>query len=141
MEERELNELRYLKKEIRYQMERVRRLEEKATSVTQIIGGIPACKGITDRVAEYAPQIASMKTLIQNNIRWCLHLQYKIEAFIESIEESEMRQIFGGKDLEADRLCHDRRRGREHAIQTAQGISAAKTEGGKESRLRQGYRR
>ena len=34
MEERELNELRYLKKEIRYQMERVRRLEEKATSVT-----------------------------------------------------------------------------------------------------------
>lgn len=65
MEERELNELRYLKKEIRYQMERVRRLEEKATSVTQIIGGIPACKGITDRVAEYAPQIASMKTLIQ----------------------------------------------------------------------------
>ena len=44
MEERELNELRYLKKEIRYQMERVRRREEKATSVTQILGGIPACK-------------------------------------------------------------------------------------------------
>ncbi len=71
MEERELNELRYLKKEIRYQMERVRRLEEKATSVTQILGGIPACKGITDRVAEYAPQIAHLKTLI----RWCLHLR------------------------------------------------------------------
>ena len=75
MEERELNELRYLKKEIRYQMERVRRPEEKATSVTQILGGIPACKGITDRVAEYAPQIAHLKTLIQNNIRWCLHLR------------------------------------------------------------------
>ena len=75
MEERELNELRYLKKEIRYQMERVRRLEEKATSVTQILEGIPACKGITDRVAEYAPQIAHLKTLIQNNIRWCLHLR------------------------------------------------------------------
>ena len=75
MEERELNELRYLKKEIRYQMERVRRLEEKATSVTQILGGIPAFKGITDRVAEYAPQIAHLKTLIQNNIRWCLHLR------------------------------------------------------------------
>lgn len=100
MEERELNELRHLKKEIRYQIERVRRLEEKATSMTQIIGGIPACKGITDRVAEYAPQIAHLKTLIQNNIRWCLHLQYKIESFIESIEESEIRQIFRLRYLE-----------------------------------------
>ena len=100
MEERELNELRHLKKEIRYQIERVRRLEEKATSMTQIIGGIPACKGITDRVAEYAPQIAHLKTLIQNNIRWRLHLQYKIEAFIESIEESEIRQIFRLRYLE-----------------------------------------
>ena len=100
MEERELNELRHLKKEIRYQIERVRRLEEKATSITQIIGGIPACKGITDRVAEYAPQIAHLKTLIQNNIKWCLHHQYKIEVFIESIEESEIRQIFRLRYLE-----------------------------------------
>ena len=100
MEERELNELQDLKKEIRYQVDQLRRLEEKATSMTQIIRGIPAYRGITDRVAEYAPQIAGLKTLIQNNIRWCLNLQYRIESYIESIEESEIRQIFRLRYLE-----------------------------------------
>lgn len=100
MEERELKEWQNLKKEIQYQVNQLRRLEEKSTSITKIMCGIPACKGIKDRVGAYAPQIAHLKTLIQNNIRWCLNLQYKIESFIESIEESEMRQIFRLRYLE-----------------------------------------
>ena len=100
MEERELNELQDLKKEIQYQVNQLRRLEERSTSMTRIISGIPAYRGITDRVGEYAPQIARLKILLQNNLRWCLNLQYKIELFIESIDESEMRQIFRLRYLE-----------------------------------------
>ena len=61
MTKKELSQLYYLKKEIKEQQNRIKELEAAASSCTLKITGIPNGALASDRVGNYAVQIADLK--------------------------------------------------------------------------------
>ncbi len=93
MTKKELSQLYYLKKEIRQQQKRLQELETAATSCTSKITGMPHGMGINDKISKYAAQIADLKGLLDLNLKKCFYELNRINRFIESVEDSEMRLI------------------------------------------------
>ena len=93
MTKKELSQLYYLKKEIRQQQKRLQELENAATSCTAKITGMPHGMGINDKISKYAAQIADLKGLLDLNLKKCFYELNRINRFIESVEDSEMRMI------------------------------------------------
>lgn len=94
MTKKELSQLYYLKKEIKHQQQRLEELETLATScTTKIITGLPHGTGINDKICKYAAQIADLKGLLDLNLKKCFYELNRINRFIESIPDSEMRMI------------------------------------------------
>ena len=93
MTKKELSQLYYLKKEIRQQQKRLQELETAATSCTSKITGMPHGTGINDKISKYAAQIADLKGLLDLNLKKCFYELNRINRFIESVEDSEMRMI------------------------------------------------
>lgn len=93
MTKKELSQLYYLKKEIKEQQKRLEELETLATSCTAKITGMPHGTGINDKIGKYAAQIADLKTLLNKNIEKCFDELNKINEFINSINDSLIRQI------------------------------------------------
>ena len=93
MTKKELSQLYYLKKEIRQQQKRLQELETAATSCTSKITGMPHGTGINDKISKYAAQIADLKGLLDLNLKKCFNELNRINRFIESVEDSEMRMI------------------------------------------------
>ena len=93
MTKKELSQLYYLKKEIREQQKRLEELETLATSCTAKITGLPHGTGINDKISKYAVQIADLKGLLDLNLKKCFYELNRINRFIESVEDSEMRMI------------------------------------------------
>ncbi len=93
MTKKELSQLYYLKKEIRQQQKRLQELETAATSCTAKITGMPHGMGINDKISKYAAQIADLKGLLDLNLKKCFYELNRINRFIESVEDSEMRMI------------------------------------------------
>ena len=58
MSMQELKGLYYLKKEIKEQQRRLDELETAATACTAKITGLPSGRGISDKIGNYAAQIA-----------------------------------------------------------------------------------
>ena len=79
-------------------MERVRRLEEKATSVTQILGGYSGLQGHYRQGSGVRATDCPLKNADPK--QYSMVFASQIESYIESIEESEMRQIFRLRYLE-----------------------------------------
>ena len=79
MTKKELSQLYYLKKEIKEQQKRLSELEALATSCTAKITGLPNGNGISDKIANYATEIADLKSLLNR--------------FIDSVQDSKMRMI------------------------------------------------
>ena len=93
MTKKELSQLYYLKKEIRQQQKRLQELETAATSCTSKITGMPHGMGINDKISKYAAQIADLKGLLDLNLKKCFYELNRINRFIESVEDSEIRMI------------------------------------------------
>lgn len=93
MTKKELSQLYYLKKEIRQQQKRLQELEAAATSCTSKITGMPHGMGINDKISKYAAQIADLKGLLDLNLKKCFYELNRINRFIESVEDSEIRMI------------------------------------------------
>ena len=93
MTKKELSQLYYLKKEIRQQQKRLQELETVATSCTSKITGMPHGMGINDKISKYAAQIADLKGLLDLNLKKCFYELNRINRFIESVEDSEIRMI------------------------------------------------
>lgn len=93
MTKKELSQLYYLKKEIRHQQKRLEELETLATTCTAQITGMPHGMGINDKIGEYAAQIADLKGLLDLNLKKCFYELNRINRFIESVEDSQMRMI------------------------------------------------
>lgn len=93
MTKKELSQLYYLKKEIRQQQKRLQELETAATSCTSKITGMPHGTGINDKISKYAAQIADLKGLLDLNLKKCFYELNRINRFIESVEDSEIRMI------------------------------------------------
>lgn len=93
MTKKELSQLYYLKKEIRQQQKRLQELETAATSCTSKITGMPHGTWINDKISKYAAQIADLKGLLDLNLKKCFYELNRINRFIESVEDSEIRMI------------------------------------------------
>lgn len=93
MTKKELSQLYYLRKEIKEQQRRLSELETLATSCTANVTGIPNGNGISYKVANYAAQIADLKGLLDLNLKKCFYELNRLDRFISSVKDSEMRII------------------------------------------------
>ena len=93
MTSRELKNLYYLKKEIKEQQRRIAELETLAINCSTKITGLPTGKGISDKIGNYAAQIADLKALLDLNLKKCFYELNRISRYIEGVEEPLIKQI------------------------------------------------
>lgn len=93
MTKKELSQLYYLKKEIKEQQRRLAELEALAINCSTEITGLPTGKGISDKIGNYAAQIADLKALLDLNLKKCFYELNRIDRFIQSVEDSQIRII------------------------------------------------
>ena len=104
MTSRELKNLYYLKKEIKEQQRRIAELEAVATNCSTKITGLPTGKGISDKIGNYAAQIADLKALLDLNLKKCFYELNRLDRFIQSVDDPLLRQIFqigGGNSVDS----------------------------------------
>jgi len=93
MTKKELSQLYYLNCEIEEQQRRLAELESIATSCTANITGLPKTDGIADKIAKYAIEISDLKGLLDLNLKKCFYELNRLNRYIQSVEESQMRLI------------------------------------------------
>ena len=93
MTKKELSQLYYLKKEIKEQQRRIAELETLAINCSTKITGLPTGTGISDKIGNYAAQIADLKALLDLNLKKCFYELNRIDRFIQSVEDSQIRII------------------------------------------------
>lgn len=93
MTKKELSQLYYLRKEIKEQQRRLSELEALATNCTAKITGLPNGNGVSDKIANYAIEIADLKDLIEKNLGKCIEEHKKLTTFINNIGDSQIRLI------------------------------------------------
>ena len=93
MTSRELKNLYYLKKEIKEQQRRIAELEAFATNCSTKITGLPNGKGVSDKIGNYAAQIADLKALLALNLKKCFYEFNRLNRYIEEVDEPLMKQI------------------------------------------------
>ncbi len=93
MTKKELSQLYYLRKEIKEQQRRLSELEALATSCNAKITGIPNGNGVSDKIANYVTEIADLKSLLDLNLKKCFYELNRLDRFISSVKDSEMRII------------------------------------------------
>lgn len=93
MTKKELSQLYYLKKEIKEQQRRLEELETAATACTGKITGLPSGRGISDKICNYSAQIADLRGLLDLNLKKCFYELNRLNRYIQSVEDSEMRTI------------------------------------------------
>jgi hypothetical protein len=93
MNKKELSQLYYLNREIEQLKSRIEELECIAVSDTSRITGIPHVTGISDKVGRYVAEIADLKELLNLNLKKCFYELNRLNRYIESIDDSQMRMI------------------------------------------------
>ena len=93
MTKKELSQLYYLKKEIKEQQRRLDELETAATACTAKITGLPNGRGISDKIGNYAAQIADLKGLLDLNLKKCFYELNRLDRYIQSVNDPLVRQI------------------------------------------------
>jgi hypothetical protein len=93
MTKNELSQLYYLNREIEEQQRRLMELECVATSCTSEITGMPHINGISDKVGKCVTEIADLKSHIELKLKKCFYELNRLNQYIESIEDSQMRMI------------------------------------------------
>ncbi len=93
MTSRELKNLYYLKKEIKEQQRRIAELEAAATNCSTKITGLPSGKGISDKIGNYAAQIADLKALLDLILKKCFYELNRLDRFIQNVDDPLLRQI------------------------------------------------
>ena len=94
MTKKELSQLYYLKKEIKEQQRKLFELEVAATNCAAAVTGLPTAKGTSDKVGNYAAQIADLKARIEQNLKKRLYEFSRLNSYIDSIDDIEIKLIF-----------------------------------------------
>ncbi len=93
MTKKELSQFYYLKKEIKEQQRWLKELEKLATSCIAKITGVSEWGGVSDKIVNYAIEIAGLKSLLDLNLKKCFYELNHINRFIDSVQDSKMRII------------------------------------------------
>ena len=91
---KELSQLYYLNREIEMDKRRLQELEARALPGGQTLTGMPHSSGVTDKVGEYAAEIADLRGIIEAKHQQCLYERSRLERYISGIDDSLTRQIF-----------------------------------------------
>ena len=95
MTKKELSQFYYLKREIKEQQRRIAELETLAINCSTKITGLPTGTGISDKIGNYAAQIADLKALLDLNLKKC---------FLRA--ESD-KQLYWGRGGATDKTDYD----------------------------------
>lgn len=90
----ELNNLRYIEKEITLLQERIEELETEAARVTPILTGLPGKGSGGDRIGAVVEQIIEEKEKLEAALQQRQKERRKAMRFINSIADSQLRTIF-----------------------------------------------
>lgn len=90
----ELNNLRYIEKEITLLQERIEELEAEAARVTPILTGLPGKGSGGDRIGAVVEQIIEEKEKLEAALQQRQEERRKAMRFINSIADSQLRTIF-----------------------------------------------
>lgn len=93
MTKKELSQLYWLNREIERDKERLRELESAAQPGAQKITGMPSGAGVSDKIGNYAAEIADLRGIIDANISRCFYELNRLNRYISSIDDSQMRLI------------------------------------------------
>ena len=93
MTKQELSQLYYLNREIEHLKTRIAEIEGLATSTTKQITGMPHVAGVSDNIGKYVAELADLKELLQLNLKKCFYEFNRLNRYIQSIEDSELRMI------------------------------------------------
>lgn len=91
---KELSQLYYLNREIEMDQLRLIELETKALPGAQVLTGMPHAPGVTDKVGQYAAEIADLRGIIGAKHQQCLYERSRLERYISGMDDSLLRQIF-----------------------------------------------
>ena len=90
---KELSQLYWLNREIERDKARLNELYIKAASCTQTITGMPHVPGITDKIGNYAGEIADLRGIIEANIQRCFYELSRLNRYIDVVDDPQMRMI------------------------------------------------
>ena len=90
----ELNNLRYIDKEIKLLQERIEELETEAARVTPILTGLPGKGSGGDRIGAVVEQLVEEKEKLEAALHRRQEERRKEMRFINSIVDSQLRTIF-----------------------------------------------
>lgn len=93
MTKNELSQLYYLNREIEEIQKRIDELETAATSCTARLTGMPHASGVYDKIGKYAAEIVDLKSLLDLNLKKCFYELNRLNRYINSVNNSEMRLI------------------------------------------------
>lgn len=93
MTKKELSQLYYLNREIERDKARLAELEAAAQPGAQKITGMPSAGCVGDKIGDYAAEIADLKGIIAANIQRCYYELNRLNRYINSVEDSQMRMI------------------------------------------------
>ena len=93
MTKKELSQLYWLNREIERDKERLAELESAAQPGAQKITGMPSGATVSDKIGSYAAEIADLKGIIDANISRCFYELNRLNRYIASVEDSQMRLI------------------------------------------------
>lgn len=126
MDKKELNQIYYLEKEIDMWRKALSRIQSRSLLPSQEITGMPFGSGISDKVGNLATSEVDIKNKIEELQKKVYEEQYRLLKYIETIEDSLMRQIMyhrhvlcmkwnevamtigGGNTEDSVRKAHDR---------------------------------
>ena len=91
---KELSQLYYLNREIERDKRRLAELEVGAQYCTAKITGMPHGSGVSDKIGNFAAEIADLRGIIDANISRCWYELNRLNRYIAVIDDSLTRQIF-----------------------------------------------
>lgn len=89
---KELSQLYYLRKEIEMDRRRLRQLESRALPGSPSFSGMPGGGMPSDKVGEYAAEIADLRGIIEAKHQQCLYERSRLERYIAGVDDSLVRQ-------------------------------------------------
>lgn len=93
MTEKELNQLHYLNIEIVHLKEEIMKLESESEVKAQVLTGMPYGGRLSDPTGNKGTELSENKMLLNLNLARAEIEKNKLERFIASIKDSEMRII------------------------------------------------
>lgn len=91
---KELSQLYYLNREIEMDQKRLEELEGKIGVQSPRLTGMPRRSRATDSTERLVAEMVDLQALIAAKQLQCIHERNRLERYIDSIGDSEMRLIF-----------------------------------------------